>query len=82
MTPDEAFNILRVCHKDELNDYAFGDSEVRWTTHVDGIEVACAYYGRSGNDVHMYDGTKLNGYDALTARDKFATCHHERNDSQ
>lgn len=53
MTLDEAKTLLSACVRDELVDHAFGDAEVSWMRN--GVEVACGYFGGTGDSVGSYD---------------------------
>lgn len=86
MTLDEAKAFLSAMHREELNDHAFGDSEVYWTD-LNGEEVASGYYGSTGDEVHI-DGalagtsnTLFIEADARELRQCGTTVSKTRNDS-
>lgn len=62
MTLEQAQEILNGCDRDELRDYAFGDTEVSWwqqgTFNTDHpVEVAYGYFGNSSVSVTFNDPT-------------------------
>lgn len=78
---EQAKELLEQCTRNELQDHAFGDSEVFWDK--DGIEVADGYFG-GGRDpvvgIHNPDAT-FTGKDALALRNCGERGQVERNDS-
>ena len=67
MTLDEAKTFLSKCTRNELNDHAFGDSEVSW--FLDGKEVASGYFGSTSRSVSICQGCE--GIDHTTHHSSF-----------
>lgn len=72
--------LLAACVRNELSDFAFGDSEVDW--FKDGKLVASGYFGSSHCDVYANDGSwSFTGDLARSLRDLGRRGKTERNDS-
>lgn len=88
LTLDEARAFLAKCARDELNDHAFGDSEVGW--FLDGKKVANGYFSATSHSIGICHGcqglehtrhTSFKDADALALRYSGVLGRAQRNDS-
>lgn len=79
MTLDEAVAFLSGCVRDELRDYAFGDSEVSWLDDR-GVVVADGYFGRLSRVSLVGKNVVFGDADARKLRDVGRRGGVERND--
>lgn len=68
MNFEEARCVLSYCHKETLSDLSFDDAEVYWTFLGNSDEIASGYFGQSGNEVVLFDGSIFTGEEAQLLR--------------
>ncbi len=83
LTIELAQALLSHCHRDTLEDRAFGDSEVSW--RFNGRIIASGYFGNSGSSVSfnttaVYSTTSFEGEDARRLRHAGKAGNYARND--
>lgn len=63
MKIDDARTLLKMCHRHELRDHAFGDRQVFWTAgpNTDDPLVAEGYFGGGSAEIWIHEDWGENG---------------------